>query len=147
MPFFRNKSTFPSGARQEIKRGAKRKARKEKVDFTQTKKRETVKKIKKSKDKGVKFMAKRNSSGGGFGRFFAILLALIIGAGVVMGFVYREHVGVIWNKAMNFLGRVDDEVKQNEANKDDDKLAPLRCICVAPCWRDWYYEHYACFGN
>ena len=66
-------------------------------------------------------MAKRNSSGGGFGRFFAILLALIIGAGVVTGIVYREHVGVIWNKAMNFLGRVDDEVKQNEANKDDDK--------------------------
>ena len=65
-------------------------------------------------------MAKRNSSGGGFGRFFAILLALIIGAGVVMGFVYREHVGVIWDKAMNFLGRVDDEVKQNEANKDEN---------------------------
>jgi len=63
-------------------------------------------------------MAKRSSGGGGFGRFIAFLLALIVGAGVVLGIVYRKQVAIMWGDLMRYFKRVDDEVPKDENDGD-----------------------------
>ena len=63
-------------------------------------------------------MSRRSSNAG---RIVAIILAMIVGATIVLGIIFRKQLAVVWGDLKRYVKRVDDEVpkdedKDNEAN-------------------------------
>ena len=61
-------------------------------------------------------------SGWTAGKIVALILAVILGAGIVLGIVYRKEVAVMWGDLMRYFKRVEEEVPddEDEGNTDGD---------------------------
>ena len=64
-------------------------------------------------------MSRRYSSGAG--RVFAIILAMILGASIVLGFIFRKQLAVAWSDVKNYFKRVDDTVNNGDDNNNGNQ--------------------------
>ena len=61
-------------------------------------------------------MSRKGSSAG---KFIAIILAMIVGACIVLGIVFRKELAVIWGDFTRYIERVEEEVpNEDEGNTD-----------------------------
>ena len=61
-------------------------------------------------------------SGWSAGKIVAIILAAILGAGIVLGIVYRKQLAVMWGDFKRYVKRVDDEVPKIEGDNNEGNV-------------------------